>query len=280
MTDETRQSSSAANRKPLTPEQDARRRKGLRSANGIGNWFGYKLFRGMVVLLSRIMMQGEIMYLPRLPQPHAHYYPRFYRRFSGKPISDSAFVVAPNHSHMLDIALTGYIRRPMAWPSKPAFVKWWILKQINQRVGCVPFMRDVDWLKNPEYAEITYTKDELKDVMYEDLKLGQPVVLYPQGTRKEDANFEDSQLGAMYAAIRANVPLVPLAIYGLTKTDQHFRTRFLKRHRAVAIVMDSIYPDAYMHLGDHRERARAMCVAWRAAIETGREEGLRRLQSS
>lgn len=283
MADETRQSSSLAtvvNRKPLTPEQDARRRRGLRTANGIGNWFGYKLFRGAVVILGRLMMQGQIFHLERLPQPSPNYYPPFYRRYSKKPVSDSAFVVAPNHSHMLDIALTGFIRRPMAWPSKPAFVKWPILKLINQRMGCVPFMRDADWLKHPEYALISYTKEEFKDVMHEDLVLGQPVVLYPQGTRKDDANFEESQMGAMYAAIRANVPLVPLAIYGLTKTDSKFRTRFLKRYRAVAIVMGPIHPSTYQYLEDDRAIARAMFDAWKLAIQEGRRKGLLRLQST
>lgn len=272
MTEAPLQSDAGQSRPQLTPEQDKRRLRGLRTANGIGSWFGYKLFRGTVVLASKLMMQGQLLYPERLPQPSPDYYPPFYMHYRKERVSKHAFVVAPNHSHMLDIALTGFIRRPMAWPSKPAFVKWRILKLINQRVGCVPFMRDTDWAEHPEYAQITYTKEELKDVMHEALLLGQPVVLYPQGTRRDDANFEDAKLGAVYAAIRANVPLVPLAIYGVGKADAHYRTRFLRRYRAIAVVMDPIYPHEYWHLDGEREIAPAMFRAWQRAIESGRLE--------
>ena len=265
-------------RQPLTPKQEARRRRGLKTANGVGSWFGYKLFRGAVVLASKLMMQGQLWNAERLPQPSPDYYPPFYMHYRNERVSKHAFVVAPNHSHMLDIALTGFIRRPMAWPSKPAFVKWRILKLINQRVGCVPFMRDTDWEKHPEYAEITYTKDELKAVMNTALLRGQPVVLYPQGTRRDDANFEDAKLGAVYAAIRANVPLVPLAIYGVGKADEHFKTRFLKRYRAIAVVMDPIYPHEYWRLGGERDVAPAMFEAWQRAIEQGRQQACTHLR--
>lgn len=261
------------NRKQLTPEQDARRRRRLRSANGIGNWFTYRLYRGTVVLLGRILMQGEMLYKDRLPQPSPGFYPSFYHRYGSEPVSDYPFVLSANHSHLLDIPLTGQIRRPMAWPAKPGFVKFRWLAAINQRQGCVSFMRDTDWAEHPEYAEFTYTKDELKEVNHAALLRGQPVVVFPQGTRREDDNLDESKLGAMYAAIRANVPLVPLAIYGLTKTDQHFRTPFLKRIRAVAIVMDPIYPGDFVHLGDDRAIAYAMFDAWKQAIERGRTQG-------
>ena len=128
-------------RRTLTPEEDAKRLRGLKTANGIGNWFGYKLFRGLVVLVSKPFLKGRIVGLDNLPQPSPKYYPKFYLRFEDSVVSDSAFVIAPNHSHLLDIPLTGMIRRPMAWPSEPSFVKWWILKQFNHRVGWVPFMR-------------------------------------------------------------------------------------------------------------------------------------------
>ncbi len=258
-------------RRALTAEEDAKRLAGLKTANGIGNWFGYRVFRALVILASKPFLKGRIVGLERLPQPTPKYYPKFYLRFEDSVVSDSAFVIAPNHSHLLDIPLTGMIRRPMAWPSKPAFVKWWILKQINQRVGCVPFMRDVDWVKNPEYAQITYTKDEVKEVLHEALLRGQPVVLYPQGTRRDDDSLEEAKLGAVYAALRAGVPLVPLAIYGLTKGDDMCRTPILRRYRAVAVVMPALHIRRYPTSMGDRERAQAMFADWKRSIEEGRE---------
>lgn len=129
-------------------------------------------------------------------------------------------------------------------------------------------MRDVDWAKHPEYQKFTYTKDEMKDVVHRALLRGQPVVLYPQGTRRDDDDLSDAKLGAMYAALRANVPLVPLAIYGVGKADEHRRTHFLRRSCAAAVVMEPIHPENYM--GGDRVVARAMQRDWQMAIEKGR----------
>lgn len=255
----------------LSLREDAKRLRGLKSANGVGNWLGYRLFRSLVLLVSKPFLKGRIVGLELLPQPSPKYYPKFYRRYRSLKVSDTPFVIAPNHSHVLDIPLTGMIRRPMAWPSKPSFVKWWWLKQINQRVGCVPFMRDVDWAKNLEYAKITYTKDEVKDVLHKALRRGQPVVLYPQGTRREDASLEEAKLGAVYAAMRAGVPLVPLAIYGLTKGDDARRTPILHRYRAVAVVMPAILPWTYRDAASESERAQEIFTDWKRAIGDGRK---------
>ena len=253
----------------LTPEEDAKRLRGLKSANGIGPWFGYRVFRRLILLAAATRMKGEIACLHNLPQPEPNYYPTRYRRRDSGKVSDYPFVVAPNHQHVLDIPLTGLIRRPMAWPSKPDFVRWGWLKWINQIMGCVPFMRDVDWIKRPQYQKVVYTKYEMKDVLNSALRRGQPVVLYPQGTRRDDDDLSEAKLGAMYAAIRAGVPLVPLAIYGVGKADEKRRTRFLRRYCAVAIVMEPIFPGDYM--GGDRMVAQAMQRDWQLAIEKGRE---------
>lgn len=253
----------------LTPEEDAKRLAGLRSANGVGPWFGHRVFRRLILLVAATRMKGEIHGLDQLPQPAPTYYPPRYRRKGDSKISDFPFVVAPNHQHVLDIPLTGFIPRPMAWPSKPDFVRWTWLKWLNQPQGCIPFMRDVDWVKHPEYQKFTYTKGEMKDVVHRALRRGQPVVLYPQGTRRDDDDLSDAKLGAMYAALRANVPLVPLAIYGVGKTDEHRHTRLLRRSCAIAVVMEPIFPRDYM--GGDRMVAHAMQRDWQLAIEKGRE---------
>lgn len=254
----------------LSSEADAKRLKGLRSASGIGLWFGYRVFRRVILMVAATRMKGKILGLDMLPQPSPGYYPPRYRRKSDQQISGYPFVVAPNHQNVLDIPLTGFIRRPMVWPSKPDFVRWRWLKALNQRMGCVPFMRDIDWIKHPEYQTIAYTKDEMKDVMHVALRRGQPAVVYPQGTRRDDGDLSEAKLGAMYAAIRADVPLVPLAIYGAGKSDEQRLTRWLHRRYIVAIVMTPLYPASYS--GDERARARLMLRDWQLAIGQGRQQ--------
>ncbi|QQS26995.1 1-acyl-sn-glycerol-3-phosphate acyltransferase [bacterium] len=254
----------------LSMKADARRLRGLHSATGIGPWFGYRVFRQLILLVATTRMKGRIVGLERLPQPTASYYPPRYRRSTTQNISDYPFVVAPNHQHVLDIPLTGLIPRPMMWPSKPDFVRWWWLKRLNQRMGCVPFMRDVDWVKQPHYQGICFTKEEMKEVLDTALRRGQPAVVYPQGTRRDDDNLFEAKLGAMYASLRADVPLVPLAIYGVGKADEHRQTKILHRYYAVAVVMDPLQPADYA--GDNKTRAYAMLQDWQQAIEQGRNQ--------
>lgn len=254
----------------LSVKADTRRLRGLRSATGIGPWFGYRVFRWVVLLAAMSRLKGKIVGLELLPQPSANYYPPRYRRGVDTAVSDYSFVVAPNHQHVLDIPLTGLIPRPMMWPSKPDFVRWWWLKRLNQRMGCVPFMRDVDWLKHPNYQGIAFTKDEMREVLHRALLCGQPAVVYPQGTRRHDDDLSEAKLGAMYAAIRAGVPLVPLAIYGVGKADVDRRTALLRRRYAVAQVMPPLDPADYT--GNDKVRARAMLQAWQQAIELGRSQ--------
>lgn len=100
----------------LSPQAEAKRLRGLRNANGVGPWFGHRVFRRLILMVAATRMKGKIHGLHQLPQPSPTYYPPRYRRKGDSHISDYPFVVAPNHQHMLDIPLTGFIPRPMAWP--------------------------------------------------------------------------------------------------------------------------------------------------------------------
>lgn len=48
----------------------------------------------------------------------------------------------------------------------------------------------------------------------ESLKTGMPLVVFPEGGRSEDGHISPFKGGAFYAAIKAQVPVVPLAIVG------------------------------------------------------------------
>jgi 1-acyl-sn-glycerol-3-phosphate acyltransferase len=48
----------------------------------------------------------------------------------------------------------------------------------------------------------------------ESLKAGMPLVVFPEGGRSEDGHISPFKGGAFYAAIKAQVPVIPLAIVG------------------------------------------------------------------
>jgi 1-acyl-sn-glycerol-3-phosphate acyltransferase len=66
----------------------------------------------------------------------------------------------------------------------------------------------------------------------ESLKAGMPLVVFPEGGRSEDGHISPFKGGAFYAAIKAQVPVVPLAIVGtyeaLPMNTYHIQPRRLQ----------------------------------------------------
>ena len=78
----------------------------------------------------------------------------------------------------------------------------------------------------------------------EALKSGMPLVIFPEGGRAADGHIMPFMSGAFYASIKAQVPVVPMAIAGtfeaLPMNSFHIRPRELK-----LIIADPISPAGY-----------------------------------
>ena len=53
------------------------------------------------------------------------------------------------------------------------------------------------------------------------LKSGMPILIFPDGSRSSDGHVRQFMAGAAYMAIKAQVPLVPLALVGYVRTAAH-----------------------------------------------------------
>lgn len=209
-------------------------------------------------------------------------------------LPSTPFVLAPNHSSFLDIPTAGKIHLIMAWPCKPAFVITERLARSNQENGAVPFSRKKDFDKPPSRLGVVMarlrrkpyvrlvdkvlTRNEMMDVIVDALGYV-PAVVFAQGERKASAESANWFPGAAIAAIRADVPLIPMAVYGLGKKDTHKRTAFGLRRRAVAIVLDPILPSDYAHFGDEKAQAIAMMEAWSESLSAGLVQAKTRLHA-
>ena len=100
-----------------------------------------------------------------------------------------------------------------------------------------------------------------QDVLEEEKKL----LIFPEGTRSEDGNVQEFKNGGFYAAVRANRPVVPVAISGthglLSKGEPYVRAG---RHVYVRMG-DPIYPDSEgkegVRVAKLRDEARAAVTA-------------------
>ncbi len=115
--------------------------------------------------------------------------------------ASGAYVVAPTHRSILDSFLAASVTRRRVrfmgkqelWVNRPVS---WLLTAL----GGFPVDRGAG------SAAVKAALSVLGD--------GEPVVVFPEGTRRHGKTIEDLQEGAAYLAVKRGVPLVPVGIAG------------------------------------------------------------------
>lgn len=115
------------------------------------------------------------------------------------------FVYACNHQSLLDVlVLGGALPHDFKWAAKRSLMKIPFLGWHLQLAGHVP----VDRRSGSRAAAEVVRK--FVDV----LEQGKPLLVFPEGTRSEDGIVRAFKNGGFYAAQRAGVPVVPVALEG------------------------------------------------------------------
>ena len=78
----------------------------------------------------------------------------------------------------------------------------------------------------------------------ERLGAGQPMLIFPEGTRDAGAKIDDLQPGAAYLALRAGVPLVPVGIAGTEEIVRSQRIPIPRFHRVAVVIGEPLFPPA------------------------------------
>ncbi len=140
--------------------------------------------------------------------------PLFYLYFQGKvkgaehiPTS-GGFVVVSNHGSNFDPPLlSAAVRRPVAYMAKEELFEIPVLKNAIQLYGAYPVKRGaVD--RNTIRAALAY------------LDAGWGVGIFLSGTRTPDGKVVDPKPGAALIAAKAQVPLLPVAMWGTHLIEQ------------------------------------------------------------
>jgi 1-acyl-sn-glycerol-3-phosphate acyltransferase len=114
---------------------------------------------------------------------------------------------AANHTSSADApAVVGAIPRRIAVLLKASLFKWPIVGQAFWSARFIPVNR-----KEHESAVASVEKAA------EALRSGQSFLIYPEGTRSPDGRLQRFKKGAVVMAIRAGVPIVPVACSGAHK---------------------------------------------------------------
>lgn len=115
------------------------------------------------------------------------------------------FVYCSNHQSLLDVlVLGGVLPGDFKWAAKRSLMKIPFLGWHLQLAGHVPVDRNRG---SRSAAEVIARFEEV-------LKAGKPLLVFPEGTRSEDGILRSFKNGGFYAAVRANVPTIPVALDG------------------------------------------------------------------
>jgi 1-acyl-sn-glycerol-3-phosphate acyltransferase len=134
-----------------------------------------------------------------------------------------AFVVAPSHRSLMDIFFAGYVsRRRIRFMAKQELFEKRFLAWLFTVLGGFPVERG-----SADRAALRAAQQALE--------AGEPVAIFPEGTRNHGPEIGSLFDGATYLAARLQVPVVPVAIGG--SEEILASGKVIPRFRRVAIVV-------------------------------------------
>jgi 1-acyl-sn-glycerol-3-phosphate acyltransferase len=120
-------------------------------------------------------------------------------------VPSGAFVYCSNHQSLLDVLVLGSVLPgDFKWAAKRSLMKIPFLGWHLRLAGHVPVDRSAG---SRAAAEVIGRFERV-------LKDGKPLLVFPEGTRSEDGVLRSFKNGGFYAAVRAGVPVVPVALEG------------------------------------------------------------------
>ncbi len=145
------------------------------------------IVRALFPVIVRIRLQGR----ERVPQ-------------------EGAFILASNHLSWIDVALIPiYLSRPVVYMAKDETFRGkvaWLVRFM----GAFPVKRGEGDRQALRAAD-------------EQLKMGNILVMFPEGTRSKTHTMGVAHAGLGMIALRAGVPIVPVAVWGSEKVLKTFR---------------------------------------------------------
>jgi 1-acyl-sn-glycerol-3-phosphate acyltransferase len=170
----------------------------------------YRALRGLVYGLARGYLRLEVWGREHLP-------------------ASGPYVVAPVHRSNLDFALVATIRpQRMRYMGKATIWKYPTLGRFFNMLGAFPVHRG------------NADRESLRTCM-RIIENGEPLVMFPEGTRREGPVVEDLFDGPAFVAARTGVPLVPVGIGG--SADAMPRgAKFVRPHKVVLVIGEPIVP--------------------------------------
>jgi 1-acyl-sn-glycerol-3-phosphate acyltransferase len=184
------------------------KRKSLRSSPA--DRVVYAVARELVVGLSHLLWRARVLHRERLPRT-------------------GPYVLAPSHRSLLDTPFLGCVtRRRIRFMGKAELWQHGWSARLLSALGGFPVDRAV-----PDRAALRSAVAALE--------AGEPVAVFPEGTRRTGPVVEGLHDGVAYLAARVGVPIVPVGIGGSEQILARGR-KLPKLHRVVLVVGEPLAP--------------------------------------
>jgi 1-acyl-sn-glycerol-3-phosphate acyltransferase len=139
------------------------------------------------------------------------------------------YILAPVHRSYVDTLLAAYVtnRRLRFMAKEEVFAKAWSARLFGS-LGGFPVRRGT-----PDREALLMCERALAG--------GEPVVLFPEGTRREGPEVQPLFAGPAFVALRANVPIVPVGIGGSDRS-MPLGAKWVRPTRVSLVIGKPIWP--------------------------------------
>lgn len=172
----------------------------------------YRLVRGVVVGFCRLFWRLSVEGAEHVP-------------------AEGAFVLAPVHRSNVDsLVVAAVTTRRMRYMGKASLWKIGWIGKVFSALGAFPVQRE------------TADREALRRCI-EVVEGGEPLVIFPEGTRQFGPTVQPLFEGAAYVAARTGVPIVPVGIGG-SEAAMPKGSKLLRPVRVRVVVGEPLYPPA------------------------------------
>ena len=167
---------------------------------------------------------------------------------------EGAYILAPTHRSNLDIPCAAAVSsRRLRYMGKDSLWKYRPVGIFLSALGGFPVTRgsaDLEALKR----------------CVEVLQQGEPLVLFPEGTRRSGPFIEDLFDGAAFVAVKTGVPIVPVAIAGTEESMSRGKRR-IGRGKCVMVIGSPIRETVFPSRRASREELAAITTRLRDRLQ-------------
>ena len=170
----------------------------------------YQFARAVVLSVFKVVFRVRVVGKERVP-------------------TQGAYIVAPSHRSILDVPFAAYITpRTVRFLAKDDLFRSSLGRRLFDALGAVEVERG------------TADRGAMR-ALEGVLERGEPVAIFPEGTRRSGPEIAELFAGAAYLSVKFGVPIVPVGIGG----SEHILPKgkiFPRIHRVAVSVGEPLYP--------------------------------------